>query len=380
VKVAYLGHTAALSGGELATLHLLEELPEIDRLVILAEDGPLVPRLVAAGATVEVLPLPTGTRTFAGHQLGSLRTAGTVAAAGAVPYAARLAQRLRSAGVDLVHTFTLKSALYGGLAGRLARRPVVWSIQDRIAPDYVPPGAVRLVRTAARVLPSAVIVNSRATAATLPAEVAPTVVHPAVPVRGPLPLPPEPPFVVGMVGRLVSWKGHDVFLRAFAEAFGGDGGAVARVVGAPLLGDESWERELRDLTRRLGIDGVVGFRGFRDDVRGELAHVHVVVHASTTPEPFGQVIVEAMDAGRAVVAAALGGPTEIVTDGVDGCLVAPGDVSGLAATLRRLRDDEPLRRALGEAAVRRATSFAADRAATDVRAVYRSLLLAPTRS
>ena len=60
----------------------------------------------------------------------------------------------------------------------------------------------------------------------------------------------------------------------------------------------------------------------------------MLVHASITPEPYGQVIVEAMHAGLPVIAASGGGPSEIVTDGVDGLLYPPGDVDVLCAALR----------------------------------------------
>ena len=63
----------------------------------------------------------------------------------------------------------------------------------------------------------------------------------------------------------------------------------------------------------------------------------VFVHASISPEPFGQVVVEAMLAGVPVVAAAAGGRAEILTDGVNGLLYPAGDVEALAEALRRLR-------------------------------------------
>ena len=81
----------------------------------------------------------------------------------AVRYAPGLASRIRRLRPDLVHTISLKSALYGGTAARLARVPVVWSIQDRIALDYLPASVVKMVRAASRVVPTAIIANSAAT-------------------------------------------------------------------------------------------------------------------------------------------------------------------------------------------------------------------------
>jgi glycosyltransferase involved in cell wall biosynthesis len=81
------------------------------------------------------------------------------------------------------------------------------------------------------------------------------------------------------------------------------------------------------------------------------------VHASRIPEPFGQVVVEGMAAGAAVVATRGGGPSELVRDGVDGLLVASDDVASMAAALRRLAGDAAERQRLGEAARARVTEL-----------------------
>jgi len=80
------------------------------------------------------------------------------------------------------------------------------------------------------------------------------------------------------------------------------------------------------------------------------AAMDIAVHCSVEPEPFGRVVIEAMAAGRPVVAYAMGGPKEIVVDGETGLLVPPGDYEALGrATLALLRDPDR-RRELGEAA------------------------------
>src|SRR5207245_1613973 len=79
--------------------------------------------------------------------------------------------------------------------------------------------------------------------------------------------------------------------------------------GAPLFGagEERYLEDVRDLGERLGLDGRLELTGFRDDVGAELAGLDVLVHASTLPEPFGQVVAEGMAAGLPVVAAPAGG-------------------------------------------------------------------------
>ncbi|HET7489513.1 MAG TPA: glycosyltransferase [Acidimicrobiales bacterium] len=372
VRVVYLDHCARLSGGELALLRLLPALEGVDAHVILAEDGPLVARLVSAGISVEVVPMAERARGL-GRQAVSPAALPLGSALRASAYTARVARRLRALRPDLVHTNSLKAALYGAAAGRLAGVPVVWHVRDRIDADYLPASAVRLVRGLARRLPAAVVANSRTTMATLgpltvPAEVvySPVHVHNGPRTGGDV-------LRVGIVGRIAEWKGQGTFLRAFAAAFP-DGGTEAAVVGAPLFGEEDEEQRLRHLAGELGIADRVEFRGWRDDVGAELARLDVLVHASTLAEPFGNVVVEGMAAGLPVVAAGAGGPAEVITDGVDGLLYPPGDVGSLADRLRDLAADAVRRRSLGAAARSRAAAFAPPVIAAQLEALYRRVL------
>lgn len=375
LRVVYLDHVARWSGGEIALARLLEALDgDVEAHVILGEDGDLVAALEAIdGVTVEVLPMEAGLRDTRRGQVvpGRLpfRTLSML-----TRYVWTLRGRLRELRPDLVHTNSLKSALYGGVAARLARVPVLWHVRDRIADDYLPRPAVRLVRLASRWIPNAVVTNSVSTLGTLPAGVRASVLYnPVVPDIAPEPAAPRPvtdrPVRVGVLGRLAEWKGQHVFLEAFARAFP-DGEEQAWLVGSAMFGEESYERRLHDLADTLGIAGRVVWRGFRDDVPAELRELDVLVHCSITPEPFGQVVVEGMAAGLPVVAARAGGPLEIISEGHDGLLIEPEDVEGLADALVRLRDSAELRLSLGEAARVSSQRFSPLAAAQRISLVY----------
>jgi len=374
--VVFVDHVARLSGGEIALARLVPALaPHVDVHVVLGEEGPLVERLRLAGIETEVMPLPTRVRDV---RRETVRPVGLDlgAVAWLAPYAVRLVRRLRELEADIVHTNSLKAALYGGLAGRIARVPVVWHVRDRIAPDYLPPAAVRLVRLASRLLPSAVIANSVTTLSTLPRRRNSRVVASPIPrfiesvPEGGTTRPHE--LTVGVVGRLAPWKGQHVFLDAFADAFR-EGPVRGRVIGDALFGEDAYSDSLRRRADRLGIADQIEFRGFRDDVWAELGALDVLVHCSVIPEPFGQVVLEGMAAGLPVVATAAGGPAELVTSGVNGILTRPGDALELADALRRLDDDPALRAELGDAARLRSGDFTPERAAADVLGVYREL-------
>lgn len=379
LRVVYLDHCAKLSGGEIALARMLPALrPEVEPLVILGEDGPLVARLEGLGIPVEILPLNPAVRDVRRDAVSS-RGASLVSAARVAPYILELTRTLRRLRPDLVHTNSLKAAMYGGVAGRLARVPVVWHVRDRIAADYLPPAAVALVRLASRVLPTAVVANSRCTLATLPAArrgavVDNSVVNDALPTIRVAPHHGRDVVTIGVVGRLAPWKGQHVFLAAFATALRGTT-ARARIIGSAMFGEDDYAASLGRQAEELGIAGQVEFRGFQEDVFAELAELDVLVHCSTSPEPFGQVVVEGMAAGLAVIAAAEGGPAEIVADGVDGLLVPPRRPDLLADALTRLVGDPSLRRSLGAEALLSSARFAPETTARQVLTVYRRVLL-----
>lgn len=385
LRVVYVDHCAQPSGAQLAMVRLLDALgDEVDAHVVLAEDGPLVQRLRDAGRTVEVLELDRAAQEFRGQRLGRLAVGPRAAIATAV-YTVRLARRLRRLRPDLVHTNSLKAAFYGSAAARLARIPAVVQFRDRLATDFLPPLACRLTRAAARRLPTAIVAyeDSLSTLAPNPRPQL-AVVDPVEPaffdVHRRQPAAADDggngPLRVGMVGRVVSWKGQHVFLEAFASAFG-DGDEKAVIVGSALLGDEGYEESLRRQVVRLGLSDRVEFTGFRADVAAELASLDIVVHASVIPEPFGQVVTEAMAAGVPVIAARAGGPARMITPGVDGLLTQPGDASGLADALRELGSDPGLRTRLAAAARSRAASaFTNEVVAAQVLGAYHTVLAA----
>ena len=377
LRVVILNSVAQLSGAELALLRTAPALlPEVDLTVVLAEDGPLVSRLREVGVTVQLLKLDESVRSAKRDQVAGAsltpRNAWLL-----IAYVWRTRRLLRDLHADVVHCNNLKSALYGGVAGRLAHVPVIWHLRDRIADDYLPHKVVVLVRLLSRILPSAIIANSQATLSTVPARRRSSVLgSPVVPdsvrVTAPRSHREKTALTFGMIARLSPWKGQDVFLRAFALAFP-DGTEQARLVGAAMFGEDDYEAELRLLAKDLAIDDRVEFRGFREDVWTEFADLDVAVHASTTPEPFGQVVLEAMAAGVPSIAAKEGGPAEVVTDGVDGLLVNPRDPHALALALRRLADDGELRARLASAGPRTAALYSPERTAQGIVDAYLSV-------
>ena len=157
-------------------------------------------------------------------------------------------------------------------------------------------------------------------------------------------LPDGAPTVV-LPGRLTGWKGQTVLLDAIARMPRRD--VVCVLVGSDQ-GRHRYASELLRQAQKLGIGDRVRLVGECDDMPAALMLSDVVVHASTQPEAFGRVVIEAQAMARPVIAADLGGPVETVEHGVTGLRVPPGDPAALALAIERmfaLTEDE--RRDLG---------------------------------
>jgi glycosyltransferase involved in cell wall biosynthesis len=145
-------------------------------------------------------------------------------------------------------------------------------------------------------------------------------------------------WLISNVGRLDWWKGHDDFLRAMAEVTRSRPNGKALIVGAldTMPRNQAYYRRLQQLVTDLGLSDHVVFTGFRADVPRVMAASDIVVHSASEPEPLGLVIIEAMAAGRPVVATAAGGVLDIIEDQVTGLLVPPKDAALMARAIQQL--------------------------------------------
>lgn len=161
LRVAYIDHTAKWSGGEVALFNILTHIGEqIDPLVILAEDGALAERLREKGMDVRIIPLDESIRS---RGRNAVNLGAPAAAFKLLAYGRKLAPLLKAEKVDCVHTNSLKSALYGAIAAKIAGVPLIWHIRDHIGAPYLKPIVAKGIRLLSRLLPNGVIANSHST-------------------------------------------------------------------------------------------------------------------------------------------------------------------------------------------------------------------------
>jgi glycosyltransferase involved in cell wall biosynthesis len=392
-RILYVDHTAKLGGGEIALINLVTHLgPTCHPIVVLFSDGPLVARMLGAGIETHVLPLDHSVVDTRKDSLGMGSLFRIRAVVRICLFILELRRFIRKHEIELVHTNSLKSDVIGGIAGRLAHVPVVWHLRDRIADDYLPPAAGHVFRWLARVIPQRVIANSLATLGTLRLKsyrnahavpsglaIAPRfhVVHDGMHRTNLVAEVIEdsnPTLTVGLIGRITRWKGQHIFLEAASIVRRQFPQARFQIIGAPLFDETDYENELRQLATLHNLDDVVEFTGHRDDVPSLIAQMDLLVHASTTGEPFGQVIIEGMAAGKPVVATNGGGVPEIVIHGVTGLLVPMGDADAMAQAIIRFLGNPAFRASAGRLGRQRVHDyFTIDRTAQKVQSVYDGL-------
>lgn len=184
--------------------------------------------------------------------------------------------------------------------------------------------------------------------------------------RGEIPSP-----LVVLIGRVSPWKGQDVFIRAAAVVLKRFPNCRFQIVGSALFGEDALVGELKQLAVTLGVADRVEFLGFRKDVPEIIAGSTLLVHASTVPEPFGQVIVQAMAESKPVVATRGGGVLEIVVDGETGLLVPMKDAEAMAEAIREILADPSKAQKMGEAGRERfLAKFTIERTVEEVGAIY----------
>ena len=175
--------------------------------------------------------------------------------------------------------------------------------------------------------------------------------------------------LLGIVGRIAPIKNHRLFFDAMARVLAEY--ATAHLV---VVGDGDLRPEMERYVREVGIANKVSFLGWRHDLPQVYADLDVVVISSKN-EGTPVTAIEAMAAGRPVVATRVGGLPDVISDGETGYLVAPGSVEQLASAVKRvLRDSETTDRLRLRARESVKHKFAVERLATDMDLLYRRLL------
>ena len=306
----------------------------------------------------------------------------------------RLARLIRRERPDILHTHTAKAGTVGRVAAQLAGRHkppiVVHTFHGHVLRGYFGPlrsSLFRLLeRWLARRTTALIAVSPQVRDDLVALRVAPAerfaVIRLGIElderVAGPqdgrlesrryLGIPPDR-FAVGWIGRMTAVKRTDDVLVAFKQLR--DGGVDACLC---MVGDGPDRVQLERRAHELGVVKDTLFLGYQEEVAPFYAAFDALVLPSSN-EGTPVSAIEALAAGRPVVATRVGGVPDVVQEGEDGFLVEPGATDELADRLARLAHDPELRERMGRAGRERVLPrYAVERLVDDVDRLYRSLL------
>jgi glycosyltransferase involved in cell wall biosynthesis len=364
LRIAFCIDNMNVGGTELNAVRLAERLDQARfelRVVCLQMDGPLVARYEAAGVPVDRFPIPS------------------LYAPATARQGMRLAAHLRRHRIDVFHAHDIYSNIFAVPWARLAGAKVIAS---RRWWEAFPGAHWRMATRVSYRMAHTTLANSPAVAelvhrreglpfrriVVVPNFLDRAAFSPPSPevesaLRRELGLEGGP--VVGIVANLLPIKDHAALLRAVARIRPARAGL--KLV---LVGDGECREPLERLAAELGIRDAVVFAGRRPN-QPNLHHLFDVSVLCSTSEGLPNSVLEAMAAGRPVVATRVGAVPDAVLDGETGLLVAPGDVDALAGALAELLDDPGRARRMGAAAQSRARQeYSEERAVSTLERLY----------
>ncbi|MDF5711483.1 MAG: glycosyltransferase family 4 protein [Nostoc sp. S4] len=337
MKIIFLDQSGKPGGAELCLIDIVKPYRH-NALVGLFADGEFKHLLQQNNIPVEILTTQTIRVRKESSLIQGLKSLGQL-----IPLIRKVVRKARE--YDLIYANTQKALVVGAIASFLSHRPLVYHLHDILSAQHFSQTNIHIAINLANRFVSLVIANSQASkAAFVQAGGRPDIIevvyngfepknyqtHKSDTNKLQQQLGLEGKFVVGHFSRLAPWKGQHILIAALAQS---PQEVTAILVGDALFGEKDYVQQLHQQVTELGLENRVKFLGFRSDIPQLMAACDLVAHTSTSPEPFGRVIVEAMLCGKPVVAAKAGGAMELIEHGLNGILVTPGEPQELAQVI-----------------------------------------------
>ncbi|MFN7160930.1 MAG: glycosyltransferase family 4 protein [Candidatus Gracilibacteria bacterium] len=269
-----------------------------------------------------------------------------------------LFQILRKTKAQIIYTNTVRAHLVGSVVSLLRNTPLIWVLHDFTFPKafikrliFIPKKVIGVSEVVLEyvqdtcgqrwddkfvVIPNGVTIEK--------------VLTPSLETLSDL---EKKPFIfedskryIGIIGRIDVWKGQDIFLKAakiLKEQYPQHEHLEFVVVGGITATDKErkqYAENLQTYAKENELSNVT-FLGHQD-IENILPRLHILIQASTAPEPFGRTVIEAFQAGIPVVAANIGALKSIVAYGQNGLSFEPGNPQDLAQKIALLLEDKHL--------------------------------------
>lgn len=354
-NILFLHAGAEMYGADKVMLDLIKRLDKskFQPLVILPTEGVLVDALKDEGVNVMVMPYPIMRRKYFNLK-GVIQYGFNL-----IKYINKITSIAKEYHIDLIHTNTA-ATLEGGFVSRKLHVPHLWSIHEIIvSPKIMYTVTSKLIAKYS----SIAITDSKAVKDHLDASGyfqpdAVKVIYNGVDSKRFKPENdcdylydewkiPQNARIIGMMGRVNSWKGQGDFLKAANIIMAKYSDVYTVFVGAAFEGEEWREKELADAIAQSPYKNRIINKGYRTDSEGIYKLYDVFVLPSTNPDPLPTVVLEAMATGKPIVGYKHGGVCEMVKEDYNGLLAEVRNPEDLACKIESLLEDDNKRKNMG---------------------------------
>ena len=355
INILFLHAGAEMYGADKVMLDLIKRLDKskYTAYVILPTNGVLVDALKNEGINVTVMPYPIMRRKYF-NPIGIIKYFG-----GLNKYTKKITKLAKQWNIDVIHTNTA-ATLEGSFVSRKLKIPQLWSIHEIIVKPAI---MYKFTSKLIAKYSSITITDSSAVKEHLEKsgcfrKDAVKVIYNGVDAKRFTPesdcsylydewnIPRNAP-IIGMMGRVNSWKGQADFLKAANILMKRHPDLYTVFVGAAFEGEEWREKELADSIEASPYKDRIINKGYRTDSQGIYKLYDVFVLPSTNPDPLPTVVLEAMATGKPVVGYRHGGVCEMVKEGYNGLLAEVRNPEDLADKIDVLLKDKDLRKKMG---------------------------------
>ena len=355
-NILFLHAGAEMYGADKVMLDLLKNLDKskYNPYVILPTEGVLVDALKEAGIKVEVIPYPIMRRKYF-NPVGIIQYG-----FGLIKYTKLIAKIAKRENIHLIHTNTA-AVVEGAMVSKKLKVPQLWSIHEIIvSPKIMFKFTSRLIskRASITITDSQAVKDHLMTSGYFNDEDI-KVIYNGVdsnrfnPANDSTYLReewniPDDVKIIGMMGRVNSWKGQHDFLKAANIVMEKNPDVYTVFVGSAFEGEEWRETELAEKITESPYSDRIRNCGYRTDSEGIYKLYDVFVLPSTNPDPLPTVVLESMSTGKPIIGYKHGGVCEMVKDGHNGLLAEVRNPEDMAEKINELLRDDKLREEMGQ--------------------------------
>lgn len=355
-NILYLHAGAEMYGADIVLLQLMKNLDKSKYKlhIILPCDGPLVDKMKAIGAEVKVLPYPILRRKYFNPK-GIIQYANEYMDKNKV-----LVQYCKDNNIEIIHSNTM-AVLQGGYLRKKLNIFNVWHIHEIITkPKFVNKILCKIIsKRANRVVAVSNAVRNHLLNTGYFTKTPVDVIYNGVDndvfnesnktdyLRKHYGIK-DGEIVVGMIGRVNSWKGQESFLQAINEFLPKYPNVKAIMVGGVFNGEEWRMDQLKKAVNESPCKDRIIIDDYREDSKNLHCLFDIFVLPSTSPDPLPTVVLEAMASAKPVIGYRHGGVTEMVKENFNGFFAEVNNPLDLSATIEKLLDNDDLRIQMGQ--------------------------------